>query len=41
MSLIENRGGLVRLVTVVAYYEAGEFAFWHLVDFQTAVLGSV
>lgn len=26
-SLIENRGGLVRLVSVVAYYEAGEFVF--------------
>ena len=29
-SLIENRGGLVRLVTIVAYYEAGEFTFWCL-----------
>lgn len=27
-TLIENRGGLVRLVTIVAYYEAGAFAFW-------------
>ena len=27
-SLIENRSGLVRLVTIVAYYEAGEFIFW-------------
>lgn len=29
-TLIENHGGLVRLVTIVAYYDAGEFTLWCL-----------